>query len=113
MLKKFIVLFCILTIGTACKRQEDIRGTFVNNDLEEITINCDFIIESSKLSGQPFMPNNGDEIKLSSSSLQQEDITISYMWDSILSPFGVWSPSKDELSIGSTIYARKNFVPCE
>lgn len=104
----FILLICM-----ACSKQEDIRGTFINDSSEEITIDCDYHIRSTNLSGKPFMPNNGNEIELSANSLNQEIITVSFMWDSILSPFAKWDPHSDELSIGSNVYTRKSFANCK
>lgn len=113
MIKLLIFLPIILFIGIGCSRQEDIRGTFVNDDSEVITIDCNYHVRSSHLSGEPFMPANEDEIKLMSTSLQQDEITLAFMWDSILSPFAKWDPYKDEISIGKDIYTRNSFATCK
>ena len=112
-MKNLILTILILIVGIACIRQEDIRGTFVNDNSEEITIDCDYHVRSTRLTGKPFMPNNGDSIELSTYSLQAEEIVVSYMWDSILSPFAKWDPYKDEISLGKDIYTRENFAACK
>lgn len=78
MIKHYIILPIVLFFGVACSRQEDIRGTFVNDASEEISIDCDYHIRSTHLSGEPFMPVNNDKIELGTSSLKAEEIVLSF-----------------------------------
>lgn len=115
MTKQLILFTIILCIVSACSKQDDIRGTFINDNAEEITIDCSYHIRSTHLSGKAFMPNNGNEIKLMNTSIKQDEITVAFISDdlNLLSPFANWDPNSDELTIGTDVYNRKSFANCK
>lgn len=100
-------------LGVACSVQNDIRGTFVNRNSEELTIDCAYHVKSTHIAGKPFMPNNGDEIMLITSRVKQDEITVAFKWDSIISPFATWYPDRDEISIGKEVYTRMSVDTCK
>lgn len=110
--KTILLLPLILFVLFSCSRQEDIRGTFVNENSEEITIDCNYQFTSTNLSGKPLMPENGAKITLISNSLQAEQITMSFMWDSINSPFATWDRNTDKITIRNHVYTRKSYADC-
>jgi len=110
---KIIPILSIVCCLFSCKPQEDIRGTFVNDEGQEITIDCNYLIHSKHLSGRDFMPKNGDKIQLSRSAMGNQEITISFIWNDMISPFAKWDTFSDELSIEEDIYERKSFEPCK
>ena len=110
---KLLMLFSIVGCLVSCKVQDDLRGTFSNDNGQEITIDCNYLIHSKHLSGRDFMPKNGDKIKLSRTSIQKQEITLSFLWENMQSAFAKWDPNKDELSIGNVIYSRKSFIECK
>jgi hypothetical protein len=113
---KLLILFLFITIiGIGCKRQNEIRGTFINKSSEEIVIDCNHQITISHLIGQPFIPNKGSKIKLSSNSIKADCLTIVYTrtQDYLLCPFAEWDRKRDEIVIGQEIYKRKGFAKCK
>lgn len=110
---KLLMLFSIVGCLVSCKVQDDLRGTFSNDNGQEITIDCNYLIHSKHLSGRDFMPKNGDKIELSRTSIENQEITLSFLWEDIQSAFAKWDPYKDELTIGNDIYSRKSFIECK
>lgn len=113
MIKQLIILSVILFVGVACTKQEDIRGTFVTADAKEIVIDCNYHILSTHLSGKDFMPENGSEISLSRTTVNLDEILLSFMWDSLSSAFAKWDPYSDKIIVGSDEYDRKSFATCK
>lgn len=113
MTKQLIFFTIILCIVSACSKQNDIRGTFINDNSEEITIDCSYHIRTTHLSGKAFMPDNGNEIKLMNTSIKQDEITVAFKSDNLLSPFAKWDSNSDELIIGTDVYNRKSFANCK
>lgn len=110
---KIIPILSIVCSLLSCKPQDDIRGTFVNDEGQEITIDCNYLIHSKHLSGRDFMPKNGDEIQLSQTAMGNQEITLSFNWNDMISPFAKWNTFSDEVSIGDEIYERKSFESCK
>lgn len=113
MKRQVIFLSSIITFCISCSKETDIRGVFVNDNSEELVIDCDYKISSTVLGTQPMMPENGDKIELNTQNLGQEKITLSFQWNDILFPFAEWNSSDDEIRVGEAIYKRKDFKTCE
>ena len=107
----FLCIILFFVIG--CSREPDMRGTYINDASEEITIDCNFRYSSTHLSGREFMPENGEVVKGMNTGIQEETITIYFEKDGMNSPFAKWDQGADEISIGSDVYARKDFVTNE
>lgn len=113
-MKRHVIFLSLITaFCVSCSKQTDIRGTFVNDNSEELVIDCDYKIISTVVGTQPMMPENGDKIEFSTQDLGQEKITLSFHWNDILSPFAEWNSSDDEIRVGEAIYKRKDFKLCE
>lgn len=113
MLKHLFFLPIALLLTMACTQQEDIRGTFENERSEKITIDCNYRIHSTHLSGKPFLPKNGDQIRLHAAKIQPTEYTLAFMCDNMVTSFAVWNRNTDELTIGEDVYTRKSDIKCK
>ncbi len=111
--KPFQSLFIlVLLLTVSCTKERSIAGAYVNEHGSEIRIDCNHRFHSSEPLYFPFLPENGDEISLATSKLNEAEFELWYEVDGLQSPFGIWNKSNDQIIIMGETYSRKPKEDC-